>query len=118
MTIILRPISNLENFDTNNFAIAPWSSGFKHVIAEKMPIAFEKAKELSKFTNDICVALLKEGDEMYVLCERDEEQNNFVKFVLFNASETSEEDAIIHAFAKRNTEMYEKYFRFEKGSIA
>lgn len=122
MIITLRPLTNIENFNADYFRVAPGSFKLNYVTEKNFPnlykTAYERASELAKFSDSICIATFTDSKEMvYALSERYEE-NRYVKFVLFNAAETgSEDEAIVKAIFRKDNFTYVKLLKFEKGSI-
>lgn len=122
IAVTVRPISNFDGFNSQNFHVSHWVWGFKqYMLVTKAPEAFEKLKDLASSIEEICVGFINTNDESekFPVVERLEDSGLY-KFVFFNAAPCEEQEADVHVVYKTKHDFikYDQYLKFEQGSIA
>lgn len=120
ISMVIRPIINLDKFD-GNLHVTPRKFGFTPSIIDKDSLLFSNAKKLSEEKDEICIAFYSDEEgQKHAISERDDE-SGIMKFVIFNAQECAAENSTVHAISQRSENdpiRWERYLRFEKGSLA
>ena len=83
--IQIREITDLPNFDPDEFCVTPHYWGYSYVDEYRIPDIVEEAKKLAENINGICIAIIHDGDTDYVIGERCNSGMSS-KFMLLNAA--------------------------------
>lgn len=119
-SMVIRPIINLDKFDGNLY-VTPRRFGFLPSVIDSDSLLFLNAKKIADEKDEVCIAFYSAEDgQKYAISERDDE-SGIMKFVIFNAQECAAENSTVHAISQRSENdpiRWERYLRFEKGSLA
>jgi len=122
MAIEIKKISELEGFDPKEFCVKPSWWGYEKVESYDAKDFVEKAKELAKEVDGICIAIIKDETGEVVLGETCNKGRSS-KFLLFNAATCGKLEADARAITY-NTGLgalskywFDQYVKYEKGSV-
>lgn len=122
MDIEMKKITDMDGFDAMEFCVKPSYWGFDYVPTYKATEAMEKAKELAKSVDGICIAIVKDETGEHVLGESCNKGCSS-KFMLFNAQKTGRVDTEVRAVTFNTGHgaltdyWYDECIKFHKGSI-
>jgi len=110
--IEIRLIQFLENFNPENFIVSPVETGMRYALSGYIKDVQKKA--FAEY-NGICVAIVLDSVQgTYILAEHNE---TGVKFILFNAEETFEQEGAIKVILNSEDGTH-KWVKYCPGAIA